>query len=467
MRRVRGKGRWLALVMVIVMAMALVMIPKALVAKSDADGFKDLAKDAWYYDYVMILAERGIVKGYADSGEFRPDNPVIRKHAAKMVVFAAALPLAEKIVDLPDVEPEDDMLPFITALVEKEAAQTLADGSFRPLDKLTRGEAAKMIQVAFGLKAAFKDVFIKDYPASDPDLAQAIEILASNGIVKGYGKSQEFRPEKSISRAEFSKMLCLATAAKAVQEAEDHPSQASINYACSQVDGLPSGQDQDSWDFLKARLDDMTDGERETCRVTFNPNGSSFYIGELGKITVALGRPYGILSKVARKDYGFLGWYTEKEGGSLIEETTLVTLTDDHVLYAQWEKDFTLKKLPDYHAVVTDVGKFQLMTPVTYSSLPGDDDWADHGDYEIRLSRPEGWPQTLLQLTFTGGKYYQQDRLYVSWRIAPGTLEPATFTVHVRLKRTGSEKIFTVTVSRSDCIYITVAVPEGEWCQSV
>lgn len=461
MKKVSVRGPWLALVMVIVMIMTFVISPKELLAQTDADGFKDLAKDAWYYDYVMILAERGIVQGYGETGQFRPANPVIRKHAAKMLVFAAGLPLEDKIVNFPDVDPEDDMLPFMAALVAKDAARTFPDGSFRPLDKLTRGEAAKMIQTAFDLKLAFKDVYIKDAPASDPELAHVIEVLASNGIIKGYGKSGNFKPGAPINRAEFAKMLCMAMAAKAVQEAEDRPSQASINYARSQVSGLPSGQDRDSRDFLQARLNDMTDGEPQTRQVTFNPNGGSFYFGELGKITVALGRPYAYLPRVARKDYSFLGWYTEKEGGSLVQESTLVSLTDSHVLYAHWEKNFTLKTVPDYHAVVTDVGKFKLMTTVTYHSIPAEDDWADQGDYEIRLSRPEGWPELLTQLAFIGGKSHQPNRLYVTWRIAPGTIElaPATFTVHVRHKLTGVERIFTVTISLSDYVYVTVAVP--------
>ncbi|NLA81844.1 MAG: hypothetical protein GX849_03320 [Clostridiaceae bacterium] len=461
MKRLGVRGPWLALVMVIVMIMTFVISPKELLAQSAASDFKDLKKSDWYYDYVMILAERGIVQGYGETGQFRPASPVIRKHAAKMVVFAAGLPLEDKIVNFPDVDPEDDMLAFMAALVVKDAARTFPDGSFRPLGKLTRGEAARMIQTAFDLKLAFKDVYIKDAPASDPELADAIEVLASNGIIKGYGKSGNFKPEAPINRAEFSKMLCMAMAAKAVQKAEDHPSQASLNYARSQVSGLPAGQDRDSRDFLQARLNDMTDGEPQTRQVTFNPNGGAFYFGELHKITVALGRPYGYLPRVARKDYSFLGWYTEKEGGSLVQESTPVSLADSHVLYAHWEKNFTLKTVPDYHAVVTDVGKFKLKTTVTYNSIPAEDDWADHGDYEIRLSRPEGWPELLTQLTFIGGKWDEQERLYVSWLIAPGTVElaPASFTVHVRHKLTGVERIFKVTISKSDYVYVTVAVP--------
>ncbi len=68
--------------------------------------------------------------------------------------------------------------------------------------------------------------------------------------------------------------------------------------------------------------------------VTFDPNG-----GEAPSFTelfVTEGDSYGSLPLVSREDYLFEGWYTARNGGELVTESTIVTKQADHTLYAQW-----------------------------------------------------------------------------------------------------------------------------------
>lgn len=46
---------------------------------------------------------------------------------------------------------------------------------------------------------------------------------------------------------------------------------------------------------------------------------------------------YGVLPVTSKKGYEFTGWYTEKEGGKQITETSVVNVTSEHTLYAHWE----------------------------------------------------------------------------------------------------------------------------------
>ncbi|WP_435083167.1 InlB B-repeat-containing protein [Ohessyouella blattaphilus] len=39
-----------------------------------------------------------------------------------------------------------------------------------------------------------------------------------------------------------------------------------------------------------------------------------------------------------RNGYTFKGWYTSKTGTNQISETTIVTISKNQNLYAQWEK---------------------------------------------------------------------------------------------------------------------------------
>ena len=50
---------------------------------TSASTFKDLNPNADYYGPVLDLAGRGIINGYSD-GTFRPNNAVTRGQAAKM-----------------------------------------------------------------------------------------------------------------------------------------------------------------------------------------------------------------------------------------------------------------------------------------------------------------------------------------------------------------------------------------------
>ena len=56
-------------------------------------------------------------------------------------------------------------------------------------------------------------------------------------------------------------------------------------------------------------------------------------------IMVTYGYPYGSLPFPSRRGYGFLGWYTEKNGGTRIISDTIVTNQSPHTLYAHWQRD--------------------------------------------------------------------------------------------------------------------------------
>lgn len=70
-----------------------------------------------------------------------------------------------------------------------------------------------------------------------------------------------------------------------------------------------------------------------SCKVTFDANGGTV---ETESINVTYGQAYGELPVPVRPGYEFSGWYTEKEEGTLVEETTIVTALSEQTLYAIW-----------------------------------------------------------------------------------------------------------------------------------
>lgn len=70
-------------------------------------------------------------------------------------------------------------------------------------------------------------------------------------------------------------------------------------------------------------------------KVTFAPNGGTLNAGEESKL-VQPDSPYGSLPTPTRADYRFDGWFTEKDGGTKEEETTIMSSRASHTLYAHW-----------------------------------------------------------------------------------------------------------------------------------
>ncbi|NLC25603.1 MAG: multifunctional 2',3'-cyclic-nucleotide 2'-phosphodiesterase/5'-nucleotidase/3'-nucleotidase [Fastidiosipila sp.] len=168
--------------------------------------FKDASLAHWAHEYIEQLYASKVVNGYTD-GLFRPENKVTRRHAAKMITIAAGLSYEGLIAEFPDVPTDDEMSPYIAALTKAGAIDGYLDGSFRPGENIKRGHIAKIVVEAFDLEMGDTRVDfidIKNHP-----MGEYIEILASNGIVKGYENTKEFKPDALLTRAQLSKILAL------------------------------------------------------------------------------------------------------------------------------------------------------------------------------------------------------------------------------------------------------------------
>ena len=68
-------------------------------------------------------------------------------------------------------------------------------------------------------------------------------------------------------------------------------------------------------------------------KVTLDPNG-----GECStkSVTVNVGGTYGELPQPIRPGYTFKGWFSDPEAGYMVDPVTVVTVQEDHMLYAQW-----------------------------------------------------------------------------------------------------------------------------------
>lgn len=157
----------------------------------------------WFASPVTILREQEMIKGYPD-GSFRPKNSVTRGELAMMVSRALNLkPLENNTFS--DVATTYFARTYINRLVEKKVINGYPDYTFRPQNPVTRAEAAKMIRGAFELNGesskTFKDVLDRKLYYYDDVYA-----LTSSGIIDGYPDGT-FKPNAFITRAEIAKIL--------------------------------------------------------------------------------------------------------------------------------------------------------------------------------------------------------------------------------------------------------------------
>ena len=75
----------------------------------------------------------------------------------------------------------------------------------------------------------------------------------------------------------------------------------------------------------------------KTYTVSFNAISASATLSTKKK-TVRYGGTYGALPVPALDGYAFLGWFTERSGGTQVTDTTKVTRTSDHTLCAHWKR---------------------------------------------------------------------------------------------------------------------------------
>jgi len=99
--------------------------------------------------------------------------------------------------------------------------------------------------------------------------------------------------------------------------------------------------------------------------VTFNPQG-----GEVSPASkeVTAGSNYGELPMPTKPDSTFLGWFTEKIGGTEVTSSTTVTNTKSHTLYAQWAFVVTVTFDPQ-GGVVSPASK-EVTVGSPYGELP-------------------------------------------------------------------------------------------------
>jgi len=174
---------------------------------TDAAGtsFTDVKPTLDHYNPIMNLFERGIVRGYSD-GTYRPDNNLTRGQASK--ILALALKLDTKNVKNPgfkDVDKTNGFYKYIAALENAGLISGFEDNTFKPNVFMTRAHMAKAIDVGFKLESKSTVNPFKDV-SNSAWYVNHVKALVSNKVTKGKSATT-FDPNSSITRAQMASFV--------------------------------------------------------------------------------------------------------------------------------------------------------------------------------------------------------------------------------------------------------------------
>lgn len=194
------------------------LVASAIVPVASAAEFTDAGKIAsWAKDAVEALSAKEVITGNPD-GSFNPTGDVTRAQAAKM--FTVALDLDTKGTEnFTDVKDGQWFQEYVVAVANAGIVNGMTPTEFAPNGKLTRAQAAKMIVEAYGFEgeadlSQFADAKTVAGKWSEAYLSTAV----ANGVING--KGDKLAANDSITRQEFAVMLTRAIDAATDNSAE-------------------------------------------------------------------------------------------------------------------------------------------------------------------------------------------------------------------------------------------------------
>jgi len=170
--------------------------------------FSDLPDNYWAYSYISYLYCRNVVAGF-DDGTFRPNSFPLRGLFTKWITLGMGWQLYNPYFpSFTDVAPGSDFYEYVETAHLRGIINGYPNGTFRPNNPVTRAQAAKMLALAEGWQIVNPPN--PTFPDVTPDnwAYGYVETAVSHGIVGGYGDGT-FSPNAIVTRAQLSKMLAL------------------------------------------------------------------------------------------------------------------------------------------------------------------------------------------------------------------------------------------------------------------
>lgn len=173
------------------LAALMMVLTGTLFVHADGQTFSDVPADSWFYEDVAALVDSGVVSGYPD-GTYRPGNYVTTGEALKMILLAAGYPEPETVSS-------HWARGYLNYAIDQGFLVRYEDISDLDVN-MTRALVAKLAANALNLTS---DGAAGTFTDTDSSYVRALYIV---GIVGGYPDGT-FRPNAGVTRAELAAIV--------------------------------------------------------------------------------------------------------------------------------------------------------------------------------------------------------------------------------------------------------------------
>ncbi|MBG0764613.1 MAG: S-layer homology domain-containing protein, partial [Tissierellales bacterium] len=157
----------------------------------------------WFIDFLRDIFDRSIIFGYPDR-TFRPNNKVTRGEFASMIIRTFDIDPIEG--NLFDDTVDNWAESSINGAVGRGIITGYEDNTFRPNAPITREEMAAMISRALNLEEEVVEDYFEDIGTASPWAQLSIRRLGNSKIITGFPDGT-FRPKDTLTRAEAVKVI--------------------------------------------------------------------------------------------------------------------------------------------------------------------------------------------------------------------------------------------------------------------
>ena len=173
--------------------------------------FSDVTTEHWAFEYIMEMAERGVINGFPDN-TFKPESQVLRAEFAKIMVCAAGVRLVDNSnTSFTDVFADDWFAPYVETAKDYLTGYASSNGmTYKPTAAALREDIAVAMVKIKGYDVSNADLsvldrFTDDYSIS-VNLRPYIAVAVERGLITGYEDST-FRGQATITRAEAAALI--------------------------------------------------------------------------------------------------------------------------------------------------------------------------------------------------------------------------------------------------------------------
>ena len=171
--------------------------------------FTDVSKDAWFYEYVQLMAEKGLMNGISDT-EFAPNATLTRGMFVTVLYRVEGEPAVKDGVDFTDVEAGQYYADAVKWASANGIVKGISETEFAPDAEVTREQMAAMLARYIEYKkVAVPEKDAAGYTDADKVSDYAKEAVATAnklGILIGNADGS-FAPLNNATRAEAAALF--------------------------------------------------------------------------------------------------------------------------------------------------------------------------------------------------------------------------------------------------------------------